>query len=189
MDWSTLLRDNTAAVQYHRPMTEALKGLTSCSSHQIMPAVLSSGCLSSHSVFNSDHRAYFLDFDTNLLFSDLAYEIERPVYRQLRLHDPRLIDQYSSILHDQLRQHKVIEKLEDLQQAIATDTWTEAHTTVYQSLDAIITDSMLHAERVSGKSFSKCFEWSPKLTQAVQAFRYWKLGLRKNKEALFLTPG
>jgi hypothetical protein len=62
----------------------------------IMPAVLSSGCLSSHSIFNSDHRAYFLDLDPTIIFSNPAYKIARPAYRQLWLHDPRLIVRFRS---------------------------------------------------------------------------------------------
>jgi hypothetical protein len=41
----------------------------------LMPVVSSSGCLSSHSLFHSDHRAYFIDLNSNLLFADPAYEI------------------------------------------------------------------------------------------------------------------
>jgi hypothetical protein len=144
----------------------------------IMSAVLASGCLSSNSIFNSDHRAYFLDLDPIILFSDPAYEIARPVYRQLRLHDPRLIDRYRTALHNHLKQHKIIDKLEDLTTAIAENKWQDKNTTLYNSLDASITEFMLHAERNTGKSFSKQFEWSPKLKQAVQAFRYWKLRLK-----------
>jgi hypothetical protein len=143
-----------------------------------MPAVLASGCLSSHSLFNSDHRAYFLDLDPTIIFSDPAYEITRPPYRQLRLHDPRLIDRYRTALHKQLKQHNIISKLEALTNVIAENKWQEMYTTIYQTLDASITEFMLHAEKSTGKVFSKRFEWSPMLKQAVQAFRYWKLRLK-----------
>jgi hypothetical protein len=52
-------------------------------SQGIFPAVKSSGCLSQHAVFQSDHRAYFIDLDPVLLFSDPAYEISSPTYRKL----------------------------------------------------------------------------------------------------------
>jgi hypothetical protein len=112
----------------------------------LMPAVLSSGCLSSHAVFNSDHRAYFVDFDSHLLFSDPAYEIERPRYRQLRLHDPKLIQRYCNALHEQIEIHKVLHKIETLQKVIDNGSWQETHTTEYQQLDDIVTELMLQAE-------------------------------------------
>jgi hypothetical protein len=40
---------------------------------------------------------------------------------------------------------------------------------------------MIYAEKSTGKVFSKKFEWSPKLKQAVQAFRYWKLRLKATR--------
>jgi hypothetical protein len=52
---------------------------------------------------------------------------------------------------------------------------------LYQNLDASITEFMLYAEKCTGKLFSKKFEWSPKLKQAVQAFRYWKLRLKATR--------
>jgi hypothetical protein len=150
-------------------------------SPNLMSAVLSSGCLSSHAIFNSDHRAYFLDFDSTLLFSDPAYEIARPTQRHLRLLDPRLVDHYRILLHDQLQFHKVLDKITDLQQAIATESWTDMHTKMYQTLDNIITESMLYAERNTGRSFSKKYDWLPELKHAVQAHRYWRLQLKKKR--------
>jgi len=41
----------------------------------LLSAVIASGCLSFPSLFNSDHRAYYLDIDSILLFADPAYEI------------------------------------------------------------------------------------------------------------------
>jgi hypothetical protein len=115
-------------------------------SSNIMSAVVSSWCLSSHSVFNSDHRAYFLDFSAEQLFSDPAYEIERPQYHQLRTQDPRLTEQYRHLLHTKLNYYKVHDKIKELQQAIANNSWTETHAHQYQLLDNTITESMIYAE-------------------------------------------
>ncbi len=103
------------------------------------------------------------------------------------MHDPRLIDQYCRGLHDKLNYYKVVEKLEDLQQAVASNSWTAAHTAQYQHLDAIITESMIYAERQTGKTLSKRFEWSPTLKQAVQAFHYWRLRLLQKRGRLIST--
>jgi hypothetical protein len=52
------------------------------SSH-LLPGVQSSGCLSHYSLMSSDHRAYFIDIDidSQLLFSDPAFEIH-PIERR-----------------------------------------------------------------------------------------------------------
>ena len=49
---------------------------------------IASGCLSFHSLFNSDHRPYFLDLNAMTLFSVPAYEIQPALHRHLRLNDP-----------------------------------------------------------------------------------------------------
>jgi hypothetical protein len=67
----------------------------------------------------------------------------------------------------------VFDKLNQLGQAITSNTWGEIQSSQYQKLDEIITDSMLYAERQTGKSFSTRNDWSPILKQAVQAHRYW----------------
>jgi hypothetical protein len=71
--------------------------------------------------------------------------------------------------------------VEDLKQAIDKNIWEQKHEDQYQELDSIITESMLYAERQSGKSFSKNYEWSPKLKQAVHAVRYWKLRIQQKQ--------
>jgi hypothetical protein len=79
-------------------------------SQTIDMAVKASGRLSFHSLFNSDHRGYYVDFDAKLLFSDPAYEIAPRSHRKLRLHDPKLMDKYRELLHHQLDVHKIQEK-------------------------------------------------------------------------------
>lgn len=38
---------------------------------------------------------------------------------------------------------------------------------------------MLFAEKQAGKRYSKQFQWSPTLKQAVQAYRFWWLKLKQ----------
>ncbi len=80
----------------------------------IFSATQSSGSLSFHTLFQGDHRAYFLDFDAKALFSDPAYEISPAIYRTLCLNDPRLVHKYRSILHEQLQSHNIYNKLETI---------------------------------------------------------------------------
>lgn len=65
-------------------------------SQSLLPAVQHSGVSSHHSLVRGDHLPYYLDFDSSILFSDPAYNIEPASFRKLRLQDPRVIQQYNS---------------------------------------------------------------------------------------------
>jgi hypothetical protein len=155
---------------------------------RLCPAVLNSGSLAFHSLIHSDHRAYYLDFDALLLFADPAYEISLPSYRRLQLSDPRLKNQYRDLLHEQMEYDKVYYNVKVLQAASDSGKWSAEDTSNYQKLDCIITDSMLHAKRNTGRLVSTRYEWSPALKQSVQAFRYWQLRYRQVRNLGILLP-
>jgi hypothetical protein len=155
----------------------------------LVPAVTSSGSFPFHSLFHSDHWAYFMDFDSSILFSDPAYDIAPPGYRRLQLADPRLKNQYRDILYKQLEYHKVHEKVEALQSLSDAAQWTEAQTQEYQkTIDRIITDSMLYAEQNTGRKVSTRYEWSPELKKEVRPFRYWQLRFRQARRLVVSLP-
>jgi len=68
-------------------------------SKSIFPAVQWSGVLSHHSLVHGDHRPYYLDFDSSILFDDPAYKIEPATLCKLCLQDPRVVNQYNISLH------------------------------------------------------------------------------------------
>ena len=68
-------------------------------SKSIFSAVQQSGVLSHHSLVHADHRPYYLDFDSSILFDDPAYIIEPAALRKLWLQDPRVVNQYKISLH------------------------------------------------------------------------------------------
>jgi hypothetical protein len=51
-------------------------------------AVQRSGSLPFYSLFQGDHRPYYIDFNAAIAFADNSYEIARPKGRGLQLHDP-----------------------------------------------------------------------------------------------------
>jgi len=59
--------------------------------------------------------------------------------------------------------------------------WADHHQLEYEKLDKLITEAMLYAERQSGSKYTKTYEWSPTLIQAVSAERYWRLQLRHSQ--------
>jgi hypothetical protein len=54
----------------------------------------------------------------------------------------------------------------------------------YEHIDVIITAAMLKAEKYCSKRYTKKFEWSPKLIQAVETVRFWRLLLQCSKGLL-----
>jgi hypothetical protein len=145
---------------------------------RLTSAVLRSGSLPLYSLFQGDHRPYYIDLDATIAFEDNAYEISRPQGRGLQLKDPRIVTKYTSELYDQLSYHKIWEKEGQLKEAASSNTWTPYHTEQYQRVDTKITEIMLSAERKAGRRYSTKFDWSPALKQAVQEYRFWKLKLK-----------
>jgi len=150
--------------------------------------VLNSGSLVFHSLFHSDHRAYYIDLDALLLFADPAFNIAPPCHHGLQLSDPRLKNQYRDILHEQLVYHKVYDKVQALQEVSDAGNWTAEHIEEYQKLDKLITEAMLHSERNTGKRVSTRYEWSPTLKKSVQAYRYWQLRYRQARHLGISLP-
>ncbi len=148
---------------------------------RLQNAVLRTGSLPLYSLFQGDHRPYYVDFDAAIAFADNAYEISRPRGRGLQLKDPRVVAKYVETLNDQLSYHNLKEKVYTLQEAAEDLHWTATLTDEYQNTDTLITEAMLYAERKAGRTYSTKFDWSPALTQAVQEFRFWKFKLKLHK--------
>jgi hypothetical protein len=148
---------------------------------RLQEAVQRSCSLTLYSLFQSDHRPYYVDFDAKIAFADQAYEIARPKGRGLQLHDPRLVEKYKSHLYEQYDYHKIPEKVEQLQQVATEGLWTKDQCEVYQNTDKIITESMISAERKTGRKYSTKYDWSPTLKQAVQEFRFWRMKQKLHK--------
>jgi hypothetical protein len=150
-------------------------------SSQLLSAVRSSGVLPYHSIFLSDYRPCYVDFDAAALFGDKVHMLVPQKQRQLQLHDPRIVESYNTILSEQLSYHKIPSKLEMLQRQVTTGQWTVKDQEEYNKIDQLITEAMLHAERSSMKRYSGPYAWSPQLIKTVQGERYWKLRLKQSK--------
>lgn len=150
-------------------------------SANLAQSVCRSGILPYNAVFHSDHRACYVDFNAKIIFVLDTHPIKPPCYRQLQLHDPRIVGKYNDILSYQLNYHKIITKLDRLYSKAMGSSWTSSNTVEYNKIDKIITDSMLYAEQSSCKRYSSKFEWSPSLIRAVQTERFWKLQLKVSK--------
>jgi hypothetical protein len=141
--------------------------------------VIRSGILPYHSIFPGDHRPCFLDLDGDLLFAGSTQPLSPPCRRSLQLHDPRKIDRYKTTLHEQLTNHKVLDKCQDLLDIATKGEWSLDFTIAYEKLDKIFMESMLYAEKVCSKKFTKLYEWPPCLIQAVEVVCFWRLLLKR----------
>jgi hypothetical protein len=145
----------------------------------ISSSVQSSGGMSFHSFFHSDHRAYHVDFTSTSLIADPAYKISPHPYQKLQLQDPTLVNDYRTALYDQLKEHNIFQWLEKLQNTITAGAWQPQDMDAYNALDRTITEAMLSAEKNIGKGYSTRFEWSPTPKRAVEVHRYWHLRFRQ----------
>jgi len=63
-------------------------------STSLLEAVQRSGILPYHTVFISDHRGCYVDFDAAALFGSPTAALAPEIYRGLRLQDPRIVQKY-----------------------------------------------------------------------------------------------
>jgi len=147
-------------------------------SASLLPAVVRSGILPYHSLFQGDHRPCYIDLESSIAFDGKPPSISPP--RVLQTKDPRIVAKYIKKLTDQLEKHKVLPKLQELY-LLESHQWTDQTQQTYERLDKIITEAMLYAEEASAKKYINKYEWSPTLVCSVYAERFWRLALRKSQ--------
>jgi hypothetical protein len=64
--------------------------------------------------FHTDHRAYFLDFDTRLLLGSETQHMGSPAARILQTSNVAQVTQYIKTKYDLLKEHNVFERMERL---------------------------------------------------------------------------
>jgi hypothetical protein len=145
----------------------------------LLPAITRSGISPYNAVFLGDHRPCYIDLDGPIAFGGETSPVCPPCQRGLQLHDPRKVDEYLTVLTDQLAKHKIMQKVSHLYTK-ALSEWEDVDTQTYEKLDLLITEAMLYAERQTSSRFTKTFEWSPTLIKAVYAERYWRLAYKRS---------
>jgi hypothetical protein len=143
----------------------------------LLPYVNYTGIFPYDSVFMSDHRPCYVDFETVKLFGETTPNIDPPQYRGLRLEDPSIVKEYQNLLINQLQYHKILEKSDALLAKATNDQWSPELVQVYEALDRLTTEAMLMAEKKVSKKVSKTYQWSPSLSAAIYTLSYWKLRL------------
>jgi hypothetical protein len=88
------------------------------------------------------------------------------------------VSKYIKTVKDQLAYHNIEEKKDRLKVKVAEGTWHPEDECEYERIDQIGVESALYAERQIARKYTKKYVWSPKLMQAVQGVRYWRLRLK-----------
>ena len=74
--------------------------------------------------------------------------------------------------------HRIDSKVSSLYLQAKENKWTDESTIIYEKLDKLLTEGMLHAEKEVSRKLSKTYWWSPTLSNAVKTFHFWQLRLR-----------
>jgi len=133
----------------------------------LLPYIARTGIFPYNSLFTSDHRPCYLDLDSTALFQEDTPVIGPPQHPGLQLQDPRLVEQYTEELLAQLRYHKVLPKVEQLQKKAEQGIWTQTQTQECEKVDTLVTEAMLKAERAISKKNTDTYQWSPALKAAI----------------------
>jgi hypothetical protein len=72
------------------------------------------GILDFNALFSIDHRALFIDIDIFRLLGFLVQGTQKALERELKLHNPRLAEEYQSYLFKQLSNHIVDSRIDSL---------------------------------------------------------------------------
>eukprot|EP00957_Ditylum_brightwellii_P149546 11388126-Ditylum_brightwellii.AAC.2 len=140
----------------------------------LIPALKGVGFLPFNLPFLTDHGALFADFDKKILFLG---DMDNPLdigQRNLVANNPACHDKYVKLLAKLFRQHKICEKVAELNDKVQASTISVVEAIeVYKCLDGQITQFMLSAKKRCCKGETG-YVWSLKLVTAVRIVCYWK---------------
>jgi hypothetical protein len=66
------------------------------------------------SVLNCNHRALFIDLCIEEIFGPSPEKLAQPQYRNLKLDDPRISEEYCKILHKQFECHNIYRRVKEI---------------------------------------------------------------------------
>jgi hypothetical protein len=156
----------------------------------LLPAVTASGIEPLHAGILSDHRALYVDFDTELFLRGTLTTIPPSAARLLKSTDPKSVDIYIECLTEQLDHHNLPQRLARLMCLGTKIPFTNAMHRTAEELDSTLTKAMLYAEKQTDPRHHHQ-AWSPQLIQRGLVLKYWKTVLssrllKRNMSAILL---
>jgi hypothetical protein len=76
------------------------------------------------SVLNSDHRTLFIDVCIEDIFGPSLEKLAQPQYRNLKLDDPRISEEYRKILHKKFKCHNIYRPVKEISVKGNHDEWS-----------------------------------------------------------------
>jgi hypothetical protein len=131
------------------------------------------------SVLNSDHGALFIDLCIEDIFSTSPEKLAQPQYRNLKLDDPRISEEYREILHKQFECHNIYRWVIEITAKGNGDECSLQDEDAYEMLDKDITEAMLHAERMCAFRKQHATLWTASMSKATNTIRYWDVRLER----------
>ena len=131
-----------------------------------------------------DHKTVILDISTRAAIGKFQSKIVRPSTRRLTTKQPVSVDSYNGIVEDHFKKHRIIERLEALDNltkicGTPSPDWLKARIlTIHKQLDEI----RIHAERKCRKLLKPDMEFSPTIQywyDRIHAYRQL-IKIRKN---------
>jgi hypothetical protein len=95
----------------------------------------------------TDHRLLWLDLSWTATLGDHIPNVWRPKARRLKLHDPRIVENYLYFRDHHTSQHQLYERVLALNRTILSTSVTDAQATALAEVDMIRVDGMFYAER------------------------------------------
>ena len=141
----------------------------------LLSSIKQCGILPYSEIIDSDHRAIYVDFDTQTLMGgDLAILSATPV-RILRARDSKAREEYVEAVAKYMEDHRVLQRLLEISKSETPDT------TKIETIDRDISRAMAHAIKKIRKIYTSPF--SPQIKQARLRRRFYKihLSMRQNQ--------
>jgi hypothetical protein len=141
------------------------------------------------SVLNNDHVALFIDLCIEEIFGPSPEKVAQTQYRNLKLDDPRISEEYRKILHKQFECHNIYRWVKEISVQGNGDEWSLQDEAACELLDKEITEAMLHAERMCAFRKQHTTPWTAYISKATFTIRYWdarlaRKGVRDNQDAI-----
>ena len=128
----------------------------------------------------SDHLAIVIDIDMSILFRSPCSSMEPPKCRKLTSGNQEAVNSYVSFIKKQFQNHKIIERCQQLREAMETNQFELKHQRRLYALDKQVTEILLGAENQCSSRKNDRNLWSPELDNAGTKIKYWRCRLKTN---------
>ena len=128
-----------------------------------------------------DHRSLLIDVEESSVFGTSGEPSAKLRARRLKMKDPRIVTKYINLLHKLYLNHKLFKKVFYLNSIPISYPINPQAAELFEEVDRIRTQGMLHAEKRCRKLYGGKVPWSPEVTEAHLQVELWTLVLRRLK--------